>query len=172
MRKFCSLWFRFIYPDELIYSHSFSQHVWLLTLQLCSSLCPCLRVRPIQKKWAATQMSKRQHIKFVVQNQGQHSSLPMFPSICVKKSPFSFMFGNCNHCCFCCGHPCTMLGVSLFISCKNKRQWVCVCGKKKKARPTRIKKKKKKKEITIQYGDVCIRIADSLCYKAETNTPL
>ena len=18
------------------------------------------------------------------------------------------MFGNCNHCCFCCGHPCTM----------------------------------------------------------------
>ena len=22
------------------------------------------------------------------------------------------------------------------------------------------------------YGDVCIRIADSLCYKAETNIPL
>ena len=41
------------------------------------------------------------------------------------------MFGNCNHCCFCCGHPCTMLGVSLFISCKNKIQCVCV-GKKKK----------------------------------------
>ena len=40
------------------------------------------------------------------------------------------MFGNCNHCCFCCGHPCTMLGVSLFISCKNKIQ--CVCVKKKK----------------------------------------
>ena len=38
------------------------------------------------------------------------------------------MFGNCNHCCFCCGHPCTMLGVSLFISCKNKIQ--CVCEKK------------------------------------------
>ena len=32
------------------------------------------------------------------------------------------MFGNCNHCCFCCGHPCTMLGVSLSISCKNKIQ--------------------------------------------------
>ena len=31
------------------------------------------------------------------------------------------MFGNCNHCCFCCGHPCTMLGVSLSISCKNKK---------------------------------------------------
>ena len=23
-----------------------------------------------------------------------------------------------------------------------------------------------------RYGDICIRIADSLCYKAETNTPL
>ena len=32
------------------------------------------------------------------------------------------MFGNCNHCCFCCGHPCTMLGVSLFISCKKKKK--------------------------------------------------
>ena len=42
------------------------------------------------------------------------------------------MFGNCNHCCFCCGHPCTMLGVSLFISCKNKIQCVCVGKKKKK----------------------------------------
>ena len=60
------------------------------------------------------------------------------------------MFGNCNHCCFCCGHPCTMLGVSLFISCKNKIQCVCV-EKKKKTRKlkdiedranTRIKKKK------------------------------
>ena len=40
-----------------------------------------------------------------------------------------FMFSNCNHCCFCCGHPCTMLGISLFISCKNKIQ--CVCVKKK-----------------------------------------
>ena len=38
------------------------------------------------------------------------------------------MFGNCNHCCFCCGHSFTMLGVSLFISCKNKIQ--CVCEKK------------------------------------------
>ena len=33
-----------------------------------------------------------------------------------------FVFGNCIHCCFCCGHPFTMLGVSLFISCKNKIQ--------------------------------------------------
>ena len=40
------------------------------------------------------------------------------------------MFGNCNHCCLCCGHPCTMLGVSLSISCKNKIQ--CVCVEKKK----------------------------------------
>ena len=23
-----------------------------------------------------------------------------------------------------------------------------------------------------RYGDICIYIADSLCYKAETNTPL
>ena len=44
-----------------------------------------------------------------------------------------FMFGNCNHCCFCCGHPCTMLGVSLFISCKNKIHCVCVWKKKKKS---------------------------------------
>uniref|UniRef100_A0A8C0CYJ5 Uncharacterized protein n=1 Tax=Balaenoptera musculus TaxID=9771 RepID=A0A8C0CYJ5_BALMU len=36
--------------------------------------------------------------------------------------PLCFMFGNCNHCCFCCGHPCTMLGVSLFMSCKNKNK--------------------------------------------------
>ena len=35
-----------------------------------------------------------------------------------------FVFGNCNHC-FCCGHPFTMLGVILFISCKNKIQCVC-----------------------------------------------
>ena len=41
------------------------------------------------------------------------------------------MFGNCNHCCFCCGHPSIMLGVSLFISCKNKIQCVCVEKKKK-----------------------------------------
>ena len=39
-----------------------------------------------------------------------------------------FVFGSCNHCCFGCGHPCTMLGVSLFIPCKNKIQ--CVCKKK------------------------------------------
>ena len=44
-----------------------------------------------------------------------------------------FVFGNCNHCCFCCGHPCTMLGVSLFISCKNKIQCVCVKKKKKES---------------------------------------
>ena len=40
-----------------------------------------------------------------------------------------FVFDNCNHCCFCCGHPFTMLGVSLFISCKNKIQFVCVKNK-------------------------------------------
>ena len=50
------------------------------------------------------------------------------------------MFGNCNHCCFCCGHPCTMLGVSLLISCKNKIQ--CVCVKKKKENSDKEKKKK------------------------------
>ena len=32
-----------------------------------------------------------------------------------------FVFGNCNHCCFCCGHPFTMLAVSLFISCKKRK---------------------------------------------------
>ena len=41
-----------------------------------------------------------------------------------------FVLGNGNHCCFCCGQPFTMLGVSLFISYKNKIQ--CVCKKKKK----------------------------------------
>ena len=46
------------------------------------------------------------------------------------------VFGNCNHCCFCCGHPFTMLGVRLFISLKNKIQ--CVCVKKY------IKKERKK----------------------------
>ena len=48
-----------------------------------------------------------------------------------------FVFGNCNHCCFCCGHPFTMLGVSLFIFCKNKIQCVCVekkCQKNKKSK--------------------------------------
>ena len=48
------------------------------------------------------------------------------------------MFGNCNHCCFCCGHPCTMLGVSLSISCKNKIQCVCVWKKKKKNRDAKF----------------------------------
>ena len=39
----------------------------------------------------------------------------------------------CNHCCFCCGHPFTILDVSLFISYKNKIQCVCVsCEQKKK----------------------------------------
>ena len=47
------------------------------------------------------------------------------------------MFGNCNHCCFCCGHPCAMLGVSLFISCKNKIQ--CMCVKKKKEKEALIR---------------------------------
>ena len=37
-----------------------------------------------------------------------------------------FVFGNCNHCCFCCGHPCTMLGVSLYISCKKKKKITCI----------------------------------------------
>ena len=40
------------------------------------------------------------------------------------------MFGNFNHCCFCCGHTFTRLVVSLFISRKNKIQ--CVCVEKKK----------------------------------------
>ena len=53
------------------------------------------------------------------------------------------MFGNCNHCCFCCGHPCTMLGVSLFISCKNKIQCVCV-EKKKQTNKTRMEVNNKK----------------------------
>ena len=60
------------------------------------------------------------------------------------------MFGNCNHCCFCCGHPCTMLGVSLFISCKNKIQ--CVCVEKKKNKKTKTNKKtlgQNKKRFTI-----------------------
>ena len=40
------------------------------------------------------------------------------------------MFGNCNHCCFCCGHPFTMLGVSLSLI--KIKYSVCVCVKKKK----------------------------------------
>ena len=55
-----------------------------------------------------------------------------------------FVFGNCNHCCFCCGHPFTMLGVSLFMSCKNKIQCVCV---KKKTTKAQLGSKKKKKKI-------------------------
>ena len=55
-----------------------------------------------------------------------------------------FMFGNCNHCCFCCGHPFTMLGVSLFISCKNKIQCVCVC--------VCVWKKKKKVWCSFEYN--------------------
>ena len=39
-----------------------------------------------------------------------------------------FVFGNCNHCCFCCGHPFTMLGVSL--SLVKIKYSVCVCEKK------------------------------------------
>ena len=44
-----------------------------------------------------------------------------------------FLFGNCRHCCFCCGHPFTMLGISLFISCKNKRIKKKVRTRKKKS---------------------------------------
>ena len=58
------------------------------------------------------------------------------------------MFGNCNHCCICCGHPCTMLGVSLFISCKNKIQCVCVEKKKKREK----KKSKKSRYIIASIG--------------------
>ena len=47
-----------------------------------------------------------------------------------------FMFSNCNHCCFCCGHPFTMLGVSLLSLVKIKYSvCVCVCEKKKKEKP-------------------------------------
>ena len=63
------------------------------------------------------------------------------------------MFGNCNHCCFCCGHPCTMLGVSLFISCKNKIQCVCVEKKQKTTHLLSIavlKKKIKYKERILK----------------------
>ena len=61
-----------------------------------------------------------------------------------------FMFGNCNHCCFCCGHPCTMLGVSLLVSCKNKIQYVCV--KKQTNKQTNkqktLKDKQKLREVS------------------------
>ena len=53
-----------------------------------------------------------------------------------------FVFGNCNHCCFRCGNPFTMLGVSLFISCKNIIQCVCVGKKEKKSTPGNIHLKK------------------------------
>ena len=43
-----------------------------------------------------------------------------------------FVFVNCNHCCFCCGHPFTMLGVSLSLA-KIKYN-VCVWKKQKKKR--------------------------------------
>ena len=65
------------------------------------------------------------------------------------------MFGNCNHCCFCCGHPCTMLGVSLFISCKNKIQCVCV--------------EKKKKD---ESGTVCARSKEVIKYLKEQRSQL
>ena len=69
------------------------------------------------------------------------------------------MFGNCNHCCFCCGHPCTMLGVSLSISCKNKIQCVCV-GKKKKKDSQQHKKsinmKNNKKTASVSRLNVAI----------------
>ena len=66
------------------------------------------------------------------------------------------MFGNCNHCCFCCGHPFTMLGISLFISCKDKIQ--CVCVKKKPSKKDECKEKyffkyKKMKEQEIDQAD-------------------
>ena len=62
------------------------------------------------------------------------------------------MFGNCNHCCFCCGHPCTMLGVSL--SLVKIKYSVCVCGKKKSlqtinARESVEEREKKKKKNLI-----------------------
>ena len=61
------------------------------------------------------------------------------------------MFGNCNHCCFCCGHPCTMLGVSLFISCKNKIQ--CVCVKKKNPQTINAGEGVEKKEPSYTAGE-------------------
>ena len=52
-------------------------------------------------------------------------------NVTAGKSRAVISIKNSFHCCFCCAHPCTMLGVSLFISCKNKIQCVCVCEKKK-----------------------------------------
>ena len=56
------------------------------------------------------------------------------------------MCGNCNHCCFCCGHPCTMLGVSLSISCKNKK-------KNKKKKKQDYKRLIKKSETNVRDYD-------------------
>ena len=61
------------------------------------------------------------------------------------------MFGNFNHCCFCCGHPCTMLDVSLLSLVKIKYSvcvcvCVCVC-------------EKNKKKIKIYFWLCCVFIA-------------
>ena len=57
------------------------------------------------------------------------------------------MFGKCNHCCFYCGHPFTILAVSL--SLVKIKYSVCV-GKKRinelKHRSTEEKQKNKKKQ--------------------------
>ena len=46
-----------------------------------------------------------------------------------------FMFGNCNHCWFCYGHPFTMLGVSIYLSLVKIKYNVCVWKKKEKDYP-------------------------------------
>ena len=73
-----------------------------------------------------------------------------------------FMLGNCNHCCFCCGHPCTMLGVSLFISCKNKIQCVCVCVWKKKSCETKKEHDLNLKLLQARSGFLNLCTADTL----------
>ena len=50
-----------------------------------------------------------------------------------------FLFDNCSYCCFCCGHPITMLGSSLFISCKNQSIKKKVRTRKKKRLTLRTK---------------------------------
>ena len=81
------------------------------------------------------------------------------------------MFGNCNHCCFCCGHPCTMLGVSLFISCKNKIQCVCVEKKKKQEksqinnRTLHLKQLEKEEQKTLKVS----RRKEIIKIRSETN---
>lgn len=77
-RKFWSLWFKFFSVNGLIYSHVFGPHVWLLTLQ------PLPKGQTHTEKWGASKMSNRQHVNSTVQNQGQHCSFPMSPSIPVK----------------------------------------------------------------------------------------